>query len=309
MYDNQNKTINKISSLYLEIRKDCAIITASDSKHAPYLFNAIASLKINFPDHPKVIIYDLGLTQFERHEIQCIKEVELRKIENFVSHWRANWSWKLYALTNKVPRYYLYLDLPNFVILRSLATWFLAIKKNGYLLISNGQTLGDIVPEDFWSIFKLDKFSFKKQPTFGAGVIGVDSSSASYSAIELAMNGVLEGLNLGRSKDELSANYSPKNLIRDCLCFRADQTLLNLAFNNVNNFRLKVRQSKRYTGDGGFKDHPNQYLWYSRRANNSLGYIGIGIFKRGFLSGIFYTHLLIKAKFIRSLRVLFKKLK
>jgi hypothetical protein len=259
-----------VQSEYLLIRDECAIVTASDSKHSPYLVNAIASMKDNFVDHPKIIVYNIGLRGSEQNELRQIDGVELRPMPAFVSHWRLNWSWKLFALTHDLPRYTLYLDLPNFVVLRSLASWFACISRNSYLVISNGQHLGQITPSEYWSIYGLSRADIF--PTFGAGIIGFDRQSKAYEAIQLAFNGVYSGLNLGRSQDERNFNYKP-DLIRDCACFRADQTVLNLSFRRIFKSSLLVRKNSRYCGDGTPDAHPSQYLWYARRTTASLTYI------------------------------------
>ncbi len=252
---------------YKKIRNECAIITCCSSKYAPYLANAIASLKCNFADHPVIIIYDIGLSWFEVKEFSSIKDVELRKVPNFVSHWRLNWSWKLYALINSLNRYNLYLDLPNFVVNRSLATLFCIISKHGYLLVENKQKLNEITPSEYWKFYNIGNITVKNQPTFGAGIIGFDRRHDSFFAIEKSMNDIVLGLNLGRSVTEKNKNYKP-NIIRDCVCFRADQTILNLSFRQLYGIHLKIRKSARICGFGQRSNHPYQFLWYSRRSND-----------------------------------------
>ncbi len=255
-----------------DIKEDCAILTACDSQHAPFLANAISSIKINFPDHPRIVIFDIGLSRLEKAEFKEIKGVELRKVPEFTPHWKINWSWKLYALTRDLGRYNLYLDLPNFLILRSLSTFFYMIKRNGYFLVSNQQQLHEITPKNFWELYGLNFCAIGKEITFGAGIIGYDRYHSSFKAIERAFNDVIQGLNLGRSSIETNKNYKP-NIIRDCVCFRADQTVLNLAFRNLYNDRLHIYKTLRICGHGQSDNHPNQYLWYARRKIKSLVYI------------------------------------
>ncbi len=272
----KNKSVSAlIDKQYSEIKSECAIVAASDSKHAPYLVNAIYSLKVNFPDHPKIIIYNLGLNFLELRELMAIEDVEVRKMYNFVPHWRLNWSWKLFALTNNLPRYVLYLDLPNFVVMRSLASWFLSIKKNGYFLVSNGQYMNEITPAYYWNEYKLCKDDLKMESTFGAGIIGFDKNSVAFNAILKAYDGVVAGKNLGRSLKEKNRNYKP-NLVRDCVCFRADQTILNLAFRSIYKMNFKIRKPRLYNGDEGKVSTKGQFLWYSRRKIESLLYLSGG---------------------------------
>lgn len=257
---------------YTEMRSECAIVAACDGKHAPYLFNALSSFEESFPDRPRVVIYDIGLSWLQRLELRRFHDLEVRAMPHFVPHWRLNWSWKLFALANVKSRYVLYLDLANLVIQRSLAPWFLAIRKCGHLVIANGQNLGDITPSDYWALHGLDAETMRWQPTFGAGIVGFDRNTAAFEAIERALRHTVQGLNLGRSATEQSRNYRP-DTVRDCRCFRADQTLLNLAFRETFGTGLQVRRPGRYCGKGGPKDHPSQYVWYARRAKGSLIYL------------------------------------
>lgn len=254
------------------MRPDCVLVAACDAKHAPFMFNAIASLDDVFPDRPPLIIYDIGLSLAQRLELAIWPNVSVRRVPPFVPHWRMNWSWKLYALTDSGYRYVLYLDLANLVVQRSLAPWLLAVQRHGYLLISNAQTMGDITPSDYWASHGLLKNQMQALPTFGAGIIGFDRHSPAQGAIEAAMQSVRKGLNLGRSATEQTPKYKP-DIIRDCICFRADQTLLNLAFRQAFGADLRVRRAARYVGAGGPTDHPSQYVWYARRKAASLVYL------------------------------------
>lgn len=271
MRDN-SKRAKLISQRYALIRPQCVVITACDAKHAPFLFNALASCREKFPDHPQIVIFDLGLSALQKCELRRLEGISVCSVPPFVPHWRVNWSWKLYAMASLHGRYVLYLDMPNFVVLRSLAAWFLIIAQRGYLLVANGQVLGDITPQDYWTLHGLKREEMKAEPTFGAGLVGFDRNGPGYQAIERAYQRVVEGLNLGRSTDEKSRNYKP-NLVRDCKCFRADQTVLNLAFRETFGKELNVRRAALYTGRGGPADHRLQYLWYARRQRASLGYL------------------------------------
>jgi hypothetical protein len=298
-----------IQQQYALIRAQCVIVTACDAKHAPFLFNALASCRDKFPDHPHVVVYDLGLTALQKHELRGIDGVGVHEVPHFVPHWRLNWSWKLQAMTAPNGRYVLYLDLPNFVVMRSLAAWFVSIARCGYLLVANGQVLGDVTPQDYWQMHGLDGKEMQAQPTFGAGLVGFDRNAAAYGAIGRAYQRVIEGLNLGRSSDEKSGNYQP-NIIRNCKCFRADQTLLNLAFRETFGASLQIRRAAPYTGSGGPVDHRKQYLWYARRQRSSLGYLftrSNGIGPVYFVNRVFWTTRLTTIALLKSVLSMVKR--
>lgn len=256
---------------YQEMRIDSALVTAADSKYAPFLFNALSSIHSNFPSHPLVYVFDLGLSRAQRCELESVPWVRLKTIEKFVPHWKTGWSWKPYILTRVRERYLLYFDAANIVLYRSIALWFLAIKRHGFFGIANGQRMQDVTPSDYWDMFGLDPDVCAAMPTFGAGLFGFDRSGPAGVAISKCLALTIAGWNLGRSVSEKNPLYSSA-LLRDCVCFRSDQTLLNLAMIEHMGPGIMIRDELRYCGLGGQRDHVNQYLWYSRRNKNSMLY-------------------------------------
>ena len=260
----------RLARQYDGIRADCALVTAADANYAPFLFNALASIHAVFPDHPPVYVYDLGLSAAQRRELSAVSWVRLRAIEHFVPHWKAGWSWKPYILNQVSERYVLYFDAANIVLYRSIALWFLAIRRHGFFGIGNGQQLADITPSDYWQHFGLDAAGAGPLPTFGAGLFGFDQAGPAGAALRESLALTVQGWNLGRSAGEKNPLYGA--VVRDCVCFRADQTLLNLAFVKHLGPQLLIRDELRYCGRGGPADHPNQYLWYARRQRASMRY-------------------------------------
>ena len=253
------------------MRIESALVTAADAKYAPFLFNALSSIHVNFPDHPLVYVFDLGLTRPQRCELESVPWVRLRSIDRFVAHWKAGWSWKPYILTRIEERFVIYFDAANIVLYRSIALWFLAIKRHGFFGIANGQRMQDITPSDYWNTFGLDRGICSDRPTFGAGLFGFDRTGSAGLAVRKCLALTIAGWNLGRSASEKNPLYS-KVALRDCPCFRADQTLLNLAMVEYMGPDILIRDELRYCGLGGQYDHVNQFLWYSRRHKSSMLY-------------------------------------
>lgn len=261
----------RLDSEYQEMRTESALVTAADAKYAPFLFNALSSIHANFPDHPVVYVFDLGLSRTQKCELKSVPWVKLKVCEKFVPHWKSGWSWKPYILTQVNERYVLYFDAANIVVYRSIYLWFLAIKRHGFFGVANGQRLQDITPSDYWTMFGLDPNVSASRPTFGAGLFGFDRSGPAGAAVNKCLALTVAGWNLGRSASEKNPLYS-KIVLRDCACFRADQTLLNLAMVEYMGPEILIRDELRYCGLGGPCDHVNQYLWYSRRNKNSMLY-------------------------------------
>lgn len=256
---------------YVRISSECALVTATDSRHAPYLFNTIASIHARFPDHPTLHVFDLGMNRLQRKELSSVPWIQLRDVDKFVDHWKQNWSWKPYILTKIPQRYVFYFDASNIVLYRPLILWFRIIARSGYLLIENGQKMRQITPPEYWQLFNCDPTLLSDAPTFGAGLMGFDRHSFAGKAIDDVLARTIQGWNLGRSSQEVRRAYD-RSAIRQCECFRADQTLFNLAFREHCAGTLVLRNELRYCGRGGPADHPRQYLWYSRRQRKSLIY-------------------------------------
>ncbi len=266
------KQANNLFNRFLSIKSECAFVTAADAKYVPYLFNTLASIHLNFPDHPIIYIFDLGMSYLQRRELSTIPWVKLVSMDKFVPHWKVNWSWKPYILSQVIERYVLYFDSANIVVCRPLYLWFLSIEKNGYLVVSNRQKLVDIVPSNYWKLFGLAPEAEADKKTFGAGLIGYDTKGPAGNAIKKSLNLTVDGFNLGRSRDETNPIFDT-SVEHDCVCFRADQTLLNLAFYEyLDPSRLQIRNERRYCGYGGRYDHPRQYIWYAHRHLESLIY-------------------------------------
>jgi hypothetical protein len=277
----------RLDSEYQEMRSNCALVTAADAKYAPFLFNALSSIHVNFPDHPVVYVFDLGLSVAQRCELNSVPWVRLKAINKFVPHWKIGWSWKPYILTKVDKQFVLYFDAANIVLYRSIALWFLAIKRHGFFGIANGQLMQDITPSDYWAMFALDPIACEARPTFGAGLFGFDVAGPAGDAIRKCLSLTNDGWNLGRSDGEQNPLYG-KFPLRACVCFRADQTLLNLAMVEYIGPGILIRDQMRYCGLGGPYDHVNQYLWYARRNKDSFlyftkplnGYSSVFVFNR-----------------------------
>jgi hypothetical protein len=268
----QSARQKRLREEFMRIAPECALVTACDSRHAPYLFNAIASIHARFPDHPVLHVFDLGMNNIQRKELLGVSWVQLREVEPFATHWKQNWSWKPYILTKIPQRYIFYFDASNIVLYRPLLLWFLAIARNGYFLLENGQKLRQTTPSNYWALFGCEPSVVSEAPTFGAGLMGFDLHSPARALVDEVLKRTIEGWNLGRSANEVRLAYD-RSVIRDCEYFRADQTLFNLAFRRYYSNDLVLRDELKYCGYGGSHDSPTQYLWYSRRNIRSLTYI------------------------------------
>jgi hypothetical protein len=254
--------------------KEKTIVTASSDEYFPWLLNLIGSIQANYPNYPKIVVYDLGLRAAFLRELKSVENVEVRKIAKFASFWRSCYTWKLYALLDAPGELIYYLDAGS-EVLKPLDEVFNIIDSAGYFCVDNKfllekAYLKEIIPPDLLKRLSLDRDFPGERFYFSAGNFGYKKNTLSHESIKEAFDLAKEGWTLGFSKDEIyrSVGTDRTTVIRDCKIFRHDQTLLNTVFyKNLGDLRL-------YSGDkycGNLKNmHPDQLIWNCRRHRNKL---------------------------------------
>lgn len=263
-------------SEFLSIREMCCITTASCERFFIRAINLIYSIKKNFPDHPQIYIFDLGMSALQLRELRSIKGVKIEYVERFAPHWRTDYSWKLY-IYNQIPtKPYLFHIDAGAVVLRNLYLIFLSLAKNDFFLIGQSQKLLDIFPDDYLSKLNIqNKEGLNLRKVFTAGVIGINRSKSLVLKIVIeAYDLSIQGYCLGYSKQEMHRDSANLRIIRDCNCFRHDQTIINLLVYKYFHDYLIHREIK-YIGMQSSKSHKMQYIWNSRLDNKALKYIYI----------------------------------
>ncbi len=208
---------------------DKSIVTSCSNKFFPSLLNLIGSIKTNYPNHPNIYVYNLGLAGNYISELKQIDKVQVVEMPEFCSFWRKCYTWKTYIFSNPFSRYTLYLDAGN-EVLKDLDILFSEIERDGYLLVEQDLPLKLIVPKEYYSLFEIDKID-KERKVITAGIFGFDKSNQVIGdLINQLHDASLSGLCLGFSKNELWKNKYPNKteFIRNCEMFRHDTTLLTM---------------------------------------------------------------------------------
>ncbi len=248
-----------------------ALITSASDKFFPSLLNLIGSLKANYPNHPTLYVYDLGLNSIYKKQLIELG-IELRTVPPFVDHWRSCYTWKTYILKTPLARLNFYIDA-GCQILKSLDALFDSIDTQGYVLVSQGHDvlLGEVTPDSYFNIFDVDG-EFKKKEVIAAGLFGFKKG---HEDIEKVTHGLYDagtmGLCLGFSKGELWKNKGKnKNLfVRDCDKFRHDTTVISLlVYKHIQN--PVIESVELFSGEQTGKD--SQYLWNLRMNYSNLQY-------------------------------------
>lgn len=248
-----------------------SIITAASNKFFPSLVNFLGSLHINYPGHPDVYIYNLGLSKIFLFELKKIKWVHILSVPNFVPHWRACYTWKTFILNNPITPNNFYVD-SGCEFRKPLDEIFNKIDQNGYFLVDQGNEvlLKDISPDDYLQKYNIDSEKYNL-PIIAAGIFGFKKDNRVIKSVtdELYLQGK-NGLCLGYSKNELWKNkgVNKNEYVRDCKYFRHDTTLLSLIVYS----KMKSPEINSVQLFGG-EDNKNQYIWNLRMNYKRLKYL------------------------------------
>jgi hypothetical protein len=115
------------------------IITAASEAYAPSLLGLLGSLNLNWPNHPPVLVYDIGLSESTLTVLQK-HGVAVKKVPPFCPHWREHFTWKLWCLNDAPAENIFWLDA-GVVILRPMNEVFEVLDRIGYFVIPNYQPL------------------------------------------------------------------------------------------------------------------------------------------------------------------------
>ena len=134
---------------------DRAIITAASDSYANFLFAMIGSLNCNWPGHPPVLVYDIGLQQDSIEELERAK-VPVIRVPPFCEHWRYHYSWKVWCMNAAPCETFLWLDA-GVSVLRPLEEVFHCAESLGYFFVPAGYPLSWGVNEFLRDRFSVDE--------------------------------------------------------------------------------------------------------------------------------------------------------
>jgi hypothetical protein len=118
---------------------DRLIITAASAAYGPSLLALLGSLTLNWPQHPPVRVYDIGLDAATLAVLQA-NDIEVVPVPPFCPHWRQHFTWKIWCISDAPAHDVLWIDA-GVAILNPLDEIFDALAHQGYFLISNYQLL------------------------------------------------------------------------------------------------------------------------------------------------------------------------
>ena len=115
------------------------IVTAASKSYGMSLLALLGSLTLNWPDHPPLIVYDIGLDDDTLMRLRSAS-IKVATVPHFCPHWRKHFTWKIWCLNDAPARDILWLDA-GLVVLKPVDEIFAALEERGYFLVPNGHLL------------------------------------------------------------------------------------------------------------------------------------------------------------------------
>ena len=150
------------------------IITGASKSYAGALLGLLGSLNVNWPTHPRVVVYDLGL------ELDVVDRLrgcgyEVRAVDRFCPHWRKHFAWKIWCWNDAPAPRFLWLDA-GLAVLRPLDEVFHSIRTLGYFVVPTYHSLTENASVDACIGCGVAPEFRQNRMTFAGGIIGFDQS-------------------------------------------------------------------------------------------------------------------------------------
>jgi hypothetical protein len=244
------------------------LASAADERYGDWLLNMLGSVKRNSDVFDRIVVYDLGLTPFQRRLVSHVHGVELETVPPFVPHWREGRTWKAWIWRHADGDRVLWLDA-GLTVLRPLDEAFASIAAHGYFAVSQGHAVSISTPSDYYELLDFPR-ELGGRTTIAAGILGFARASPFFrDVVEPTFAACARGLSLGFSPgDAVRLNFgldmTDAPVIRDCTHFRHEQTILNVYFHKA--FAEPViHDLAQFAGHLSPQDHPRQVIWSHRR--------------------------------------------
>jgi len=234
----------------MENVKDKLIITAASVSFGKSLLALLGSLNLNWPDHPEVLVYDIGLDDDTR-EILIRNKINLKKVPPFCPHWRKYFTWKIWCINDAPAKDIVWMDA-GLIVLKPLNEIFHFIDKLGYFLVPNYQLLDWEASENSCLGCKVSKDFRIGKPTLAGGLMGFRKEN------------VVEEI----LAEALEVALVEKNMISTHPAHRHDQAVFSLLFYKHYEFPL-FSDGQIFLGWKSPNQVPGQKVWVHRRKLHS----------------------------------------
>lgn len=222
------------------------IITAASRAYGPSLLALIGSLNLNWPNHPPVRVYDIGLDD-ETRDVLGEHGIEVVKVPPFCRHWRQHFTWKIWCLNDAPAQNVLWMDA-GLVVLKPPDEIFDALEHQGYFLVTNYQLLD-------WEASEAACEGCGVPPEFRLGKLTLPGTMMGFRK---------EGTVREVLKEALSVALAEKNIAATEPTHRHDQAIISLLM--YKHFgRVVIADGRVYLGWESPNQVPGQKIWVHRR--------------------------------------------
>jgi hypothetical protein len=222
------------------------IITAASAEYGPSLLALLGSLNLNWPNHPPVLVYDIGL---DATTLKWLKEnrVPVKRVPPFCRHWRHHYTWKLWCLNDAPALDILWMDA-GLVVLQSLDEILAMVNSHGYFLSTHYESL---------------EWEASEEACRGCGV------ATTFRENKLTLPATLMGFRkqgkiLQVLEEALSVALEEKNIAATGVAHRFEQAIISLLmYKHLGS--VIIADGTVYLGALSPKQTPGQKAWVHRR--------------------------------------------
>jgi hypothetical protein len=222
------------------------IVTAASKAFGPSLLALLGSLTLNWPDHPPILVYDLGLDKTTLNWLET-KQISVTKIPSFCPHWRQHFTWKIWCLNDANAQNILWMD-SGLMVLQPLNEIFEVLHSQGYFFTVNYESLEWEASEEACKGCGLSMDFRNNKLTLAGGLMGFRKDGT-----------VSEIL-----KEALSVALVEKNIAATEVTHRHDQAIISLlAYKHLKS--VVVADGTVYLAALSPRQIPGQKIWVHRR--------------------------------------------
>jgi hypothetical protein len=225
---------------------DRLVISAASAAFGPTLLAMLGSLNLNWPAHPPVRVYDLGM-ETEILEILQENGIDVIKVPPFCPHWRKHFTWKIWCLNEAPAQQVLWIDA-GMAVLEPLDDIFAAIDALGYFVAPNYHLLDWEASEAACRGCGIDPAFRLGKPTMAGGLMGFKKSGPAGLVLQEALAVALVEENIQATDHR----------------HRHDQAILSvLMYKHFG--KVLLADNSLYLGDKSPEQVPGQKIWVHRR--------------------------------------------
>lgn len=222
------------------------IVTAASEAYGPSLLSLLGSLNLNWPYHPPVLVYDIGLDASTLSVLES-NRISVRRVPPFCPHWRKHYTWKLWCLNDAPSQDILWLDA-GLIVLSPLDEVFKALQCHGYFVATNYQLLD-------WEASEAACKGCGVPPEFRHGKLTLSANLMGFRKADHIQEILMEALSVAQTEEHIAAT-APTH--------RHDQAIISLLmYKHLGNAVLS--DGIVYAGWLSPRQTPGQKVWAHRR--------------------------------------------